>query len=140
MRLTTLGTGTIALTVERARAGHLVEADEVRLLLDCGSGVVQRLAAYDWWGITHVALSHFHADHIGDLPTLIFAWRHARLPGRSQPLEIIGPPGTVGLIARMASAFGEWVTSPGFPLSIRELPSGEALELGADVRLEARKV
>lgn len=140
MRLTTLGTGTIALTVERARAGYLVEADDVRLLLDCGSGVVQRLAAYDWWGITHVALTHFHADHIGDLPTLLFAWRHARLPGRSQPLEIIGPPGTVGLIAGMATAFGEWVTSPGFPLSIRELPPGAALELGSGVGLEARKV
>ena len=77
MRLTTLGTGTIALTEERARAGHLVEVDGVRLLLDCGSGVVQRLARHDWMGITHVALSHFHADHIGDLPTLIFAWRRA---------------------------------------------------------------
>lgn len=142
MRLTTLGTGTIALTVERARAGHLVEADDVRLLLDCGSGVVQRLAAYDWWGITHVALTHFHTDHIGDLPTLLFAFRHARLPGRSAPLEIIGPPGTVALIAGMATAFGSWVTAPGFPLTIRELPPGESVALGRQgtMRLESRKV
>ena len=141
MRLTTIGTGTIALTVERARAGHLLESGDVRLLLDCGSGVVQRLAAYDWWNITHVALTHFHADHIGDLPTLIFAWRHARLPGRSDPLEIIGPPGTVALIAGMAAAFGSWVTMPGFPLSIREIPAGESVALGdGGMRLEARKV
>ena len=141
MRLTTVGTGTIALTVERARAGHLIEAADVRLLLDCGSGVVQRLPAYDWWSITHVALTHFHADHIGDLATLIFAWRHARLPGRSAPLEIIGPPGTVRLIAGLAGAFGEWVTAPGFPLSVRELPPGESILLGnAGTRLEARQV
>ena len=141
MRLTTIGTGTIALTMERARAGHLIEGADVRLLLDCGSGVVQRLAAHDWWSITHVAITHFHADHIGDLPTLIFAWRHARLPGRSAPLEIIGPPGTVGLIAALAGAFGDWVTAPGFPLTVRELPPGESIPLGTGTtRLEARKV
>lgn len=141
MRLTTLGTGTIALTEERARAGHLVEAGDVRLLLDCGSGVLQRLARHDWMGITHVAITHFHADHIGDLPTLIFAWRHGRLPGRSEPVEIIGPPGTTALLAGMASGFGRWLVDPGFPLSIRELAPGAGLALGgAGVRLESRKV
>ena len=78
MRLTTLGTGTIALTVERARAGYLVEADDVRLLLDCGSGVVQRLAAYDWWGITHVALTH--ADETARPGAPLELALHARRP------------------------------------------------------------
>jgi ribonuclease BN (tRNA processing enzyme) len=103
--------------------------------------VVQRLAAYDWWDITHVAITHFHADHIADLPTLIFAWRHARLPGRSAPLEILGPPGTLALMGGMATAFGSWVTAPGFPLTIRELPPDAPVTLGdGAMRLEARKV
>lgn len=142
MRLTTLGTGTIALVPERVRAGHLVEAGEVRLLLDCGSGIVQRLAAHDWMAITHVALSHFHADHVGDLPTLIFAWRHGRLPARSAPVEIIGPPGTRDLVERLAAAFGSWLVDPGFPLTVRELPPGEAAVIGGEpgFRVEARKV
>jgi ribonuclease BN (tRNA processing enzyme) len=142
MRLTTVGTGTIALTPARARAGHLVEAGAVRLLLDCGSGVVQRLVeqGHDWWGITHVAFTHFHADHLGDFPTLVFAWKYARRPGREQPLEVLGPPGTADLLHRLAGGFGEWLDQPGFPLSVREVPPGDAAQLGDGVRLAAHTV
>ena len=143
MRLTTVGTGTIAMSPARVRAGHLVEAGAVRLLMDCGSGVAHRMAerGLDWGGITHVALTHFHADHVADLPTLLFAWRNARLPERrAAPLEVLGPPGTLSLVARLAAAFGDWVAAPGFPLSVREVPPGTAADLGDGVRLEARKV
>ena len=141
MRLTTVGTGTISFAPHRVCAGHLVEAGSVRLLLDCGSGVVHRLAerGLDWWGITHVALTHFHLDHYVDLPSLLFAWRYARIPRREAPVEIIGPPGTAALLGRLAAAHGEWVTAPEFPVLVRELAAGETLDLG-DITLEARKV
>lgn len=142
MRITTLGTGTISLVGDRVRAGHLVEAADVRLLLDAGSGIAHRLASggIDWWGITHVALTHFHADHFADLPTLIFAWKHARIPARERPLVVLGPPGTRELMERLAGAFGEWVTAPGFPLEIREIAPGTPADLGDGVLLEARQV
>jgi ribonuclease BN (tRNA processing enzyme) len=142
MRLTTLGTGTISLNARRACAGHLVEAGAVRLLMDCGSGVARGMAEreIDWWGVTHVALTHFHTDHIADLPTLLFAWRHARIPGREAPLDVIGPAGTRALLDRMADAFGQWLTIPGFPLTVREIAPDEAVELGDGVTLAARKV
>ncbi len=142
MRLTTLGTGTISLNARRACAGHLVEAGDVRLLMDCGSGVARRMAELgtDWWAITHLALTHFHADHVADLPTLIFAWRHARIPARAAPLEVIGPAGTAALLDRLAAAFGSWVTEPGFPVIVREIAPDEKVELGDGVTLAARKV
>lgn len=142
MRLTTLGTGTIALAGDRVRAGHLVEAGGVRLLMDAGSGITHRLAGSDrdWWDITHVAVTHFHADHIGDLPTLIFAWRHARIPARQAPVTILGPVGTGALMDRLALAFGDWVTAPGFPLTIREIAPDERVDLTPDVRLQAHPV
>lgn len=142
MRLTTLGTGTISLAPGRVCAGQLVEAGAVRLLLDCGSGVTHRLAeaGVDWMAITHVALTHFHPDHFGDLPTLMFAWRHGRLPGRAQPVEIIGPVGTLGLLTRLAQGYGAWLTDPGFPVTVRELTPGDTLELQAGVTLGSRAV
>lgn len=142
MRLTTLGTGTVSLAADRVRAGHLVEAGEVRLLLDVGSGVTHRLAerGVDWWNVTHVALTHFHIDHFGDLPTLLFAWKYARIPARERPLTVLGPAGTAALMEKLALAFGEWVTAPGFPVTVRELAPGEVAELDPGVRLEARKV
>jgi len=141
-RLTTLGTGTVALSGERSCAGYLYEADDVRLLLDCGSGITRRLAelGLTWPAITHVALTHFHIDHHGDLPTLVFAWKYGQLPPRSAPLDLLGPVGTRALIERLAAAYGEWLLAPGFPITIREIMPGESVELSASVRLSAQKV
>lgn len=142
MRLTTVGTGTVSPSAHRVSAGHHLAAGDVRLLMDCGSGVVHRMAQLGlrWQDITHVALTHFHADHIADLAPLIFAWRYGDLPPRSAPVVIVGPAGTAGLLERWASAFGAWVTAPDFPLSVREIAPDESAELGPGVQLSARKV
>lgn len=142
MRFTTLGTGTIAFAPRRACAGYLLESEEVLLLADCGSGVTRRLAELGvrWPEVTHVALSHFHIDHHGDLPTLVFAWRHGILPARSRPLEIIGPAGTRALLDRLAAAYGQWLAAPGFPLVVREIAPNTVIELPGGLRLEAQSV
>ena len=138
MRLTTIGTGTAAPHALRVASAHLVEAGAVRLLLDCGSGAVHRMAnlGTDWSGITHVALTHFHADHIADLPLLIMGWRWGQLPPRSSPVTVYGPVGTGALLERMAAVYGAWMLTPGFPLTVRELGPDEVIRLGPDVTLE----
>ena len=139
MKLTTVGTGTAAPHPSRVGAAHLVEAGAVRLLLDCGSGAVHRMAnlGVDWSGITHVALTHFHADHIADLPLLIMGWRWGQLPPRSEPVTVYGPPGTGALFERMAAVYGAWLLAPGFPLTVRDLGPDEVIRLGDDVTLQA---
>lgn len=142
MRLTTLGTGTAAPSATRVNAGHLVQVGGVTLLMDCGSGVTHRLATIgaDWMRITHVAITHFHADHVLDLPTLLVAWRYGALPPRAAPVEIIGPAGTARLLETFASIFGEAVGRPDFPVLVRELPPAGSLDLGNGVQLESRPV
>ena len=142
MRLTTVGTGTAAPSRGRVQSGHMVETGEVRLLLDCGSGVSTRLAdlGIRWQEITHLVISHFHADHIIDVPTMLYAWRYGQLPPRSRPLEIIGPAGTVQLLARFAALFGDGLLSLGFPISVREVIPGDAASLGDGVQLRSTKV
>jgi ribonuclease BN (tRNA processing enzyme) len=141
MRLTTIGTGTVP-SPARVNAGHLVEAGDVRLLLDCGSGVAHRMStlALDWLTVTHVALTHFHADHVLDIPTLLVAWRYGVLPPRSEPVEIIGPVGAIALLERFAAIFGDTIRASTFPITIREIHPGETLALGSGVSIEARKV
>jgi ribonuclease BN (tRNA processing enzyme) len=142
MRLTTLGTGTVALVPSRVCAGHLLQAGTVSLLMDCGSGVAHRLAelALPWREITHVAFTHFHTDHVGDFATLVFAWKYGNLPGRSAPLTVIGPEGTAALLGRLADAFGNWLREPGFPLQVVEIAPGATLDLGDGVTIGATKV
>jgi ribonuclease BN (tRNA processing enzyme) len=142
MRLTTLGTGAAAPSAARVNAGVLVEAGAVRLLLDCGSGVSHRMAALgvDWGAITHVALTHFHADHVSDLPTLAIAWRYGQLPPRSAPVTVVGPPGTRGLLERLAAALWPSLLEPGFPVVVQELEPGGRVDLGDGVALSSHKV
>lgn len=134
MKLTTIGTGTGAPSATRVCAGHLVEMGAVSLLLDCGNGVLHRMAELGvrWNDITHVAITHFHADHIADLPMLIFAWRWGQLPPRSAPVTVIGPPGIKTVLQNLATAFGSWVLDPGFPLFVEELETDKEIAMGAD--------
>ena len=79
LSLVTVGTGTVAPSATRGSPAHWVERDGLRLLLDCGAGTMHRLArcGLAWDQVTHIALSHFHPDHFGELPALLFALRHA---------------------------------------------------------------
>ncbi len=142
MRLTTIGTGTAAPSPARVNSAHLVEAGDARLLMDCGSGAVFRMASLGiaWMDITHVALTHFHADHTTDLATLFFAWRYGWLPARSAPVELIGPAGTDALLDRMSAAFGASLRDLGFAVTVREIAPGDSIDLGSGVTLSALKV
>jgi len=132
MRLTVLGTGTIALSAARSCAGYYVEAGRARVLMDCGSGTSRRLAelGIEWQSLTHIALTHFHVDHHADLPTILFAWKYGQLPPRSAPVDVIGPLGTKGLLDRLAAAYGDWVTAPGYEVRVTELAPGGTFDLG----------
>jgi ribonuclease BN (tRNA processing enzyme) len=132
MRLTVLGTGTIAFSPARSCSGYYVEAGSAKLLVDCGSGTTRRLAeqAIPWQDITHVALTHFHIDHHADLPTIIFAWKYGQLPPRSKPIDIVGPAGTRDLLGRLSAAYGEWVLAPGYEVRVTELDPGSTFDLG----------
>jgi ribonuclease BN (tRNA processing enzyme) len=79
-----------------------------------------------WDRLTHLFLTHFHSDHVGALPGLFFAFRHGIHPPRtSSPLEVWGPVGTRALFAGLASALGDFLLDPGFPVSIQEMvPDG----------------
>jgi ribonuclease BN (tRNA processing enzyme) len=142
MRLTTVGTGTVAPSPTRVNPGHLVEAGPVRLLIDCGGGVVHRMAALglDWAGITHLALTHFDQDHTSDVAALFLAWRYGQLPPRAEPVTVFGPPGTQALFERLAAALWDGLLAPGFPVRVDEIAPGDGRELAGGVTLATRAV
>lgn len=132
MHLVCVGTGTAAPEGDRACSGYWVEAAEVRLLLDCGPGVVHSLARHriSWPGITHLVLTHFHNDHIGDVPFLFFALHYGTRERRRAPLAVIGPKGTKHLFRKLARAFGSHLRRPAFEVVFHELEDGDVLALG----------
>lgn len=132
-RLTVVGCGTVVPEPDRACSSYYVERGEARVLLDCGAGAVQAMArvGVPWEHLTHLFLTHFHADHVGALPGLFFALRHGVHPPRtSVPLEVWGPPGTRALFDGLATTLGDFVVNPGFPCSIREIVPGREVVAG----------
>jgi ribonuclease Z len=93
VRLTLLGTGCPPVDTDRYGPSALVRSADTRLLIDCGSGVSQRLLAAGCPGraIDALLLTHLHSDHIVDLYQLIVSSWHA---GRDRPQRVYGPPGT----------------------------------------------
>ncbi|PYO63012.1 MAG: hypothetical protein DMD28_03470 [Gemmatimonadetes bacterium] len=138
MELVTVGTGTVAPSARRTAPCHWVGRGELRILLDCGAGALHRMAEFGlpWQQVTHVVVTHFHPDHFGELPMLVFALRHATDPPRKEPLVILGPAGTVRLVKALAQGFGSWLLDPGFPIGILDVRDGEPFPLNADVSLE----
>lgn len=93
MRITLLGTGCPQVSTRRYGPASLLCTDTRQFLIDCGSGVTQRLLAAGTSGrqIDAVLLTHLHSDHIVDLFQLIISSWHQ---GRDRPQRIFGPVGT----------------------------------------------
>src|SRR5947209_5594292 len=123
MRLTILGSGTCVPSGIRNSAGFWLEAGGARLRLDCGAGTVHAMAraGLPWETLTHQAISHFHLDHVGELPALLFAFRYGRSQSRSAPLTLVGPVGLRALVEKLEAAFDQKLLEQQFPVEVREL-------------------
>jgi ribonuclease Z len=97
IRVTVLGSGDPFVKKSQASASLLIEVGNPErdlFFFDLGSG---SLANYNGLQLpvtatTKVFLTHLHADHVGDMPTLV--WSLAK-PGRRDPVEVWGPAGEV---------------------------------------------
>lgn len=128
MRLTILGSGTLLPDDRHRSPAHWVEVGGSRILLDCGSGALHAMARERlWWkAISHVALTHFHTDHTGDLAAVLFALEKGVRPAREEKLTLLGPVGLRDRLEGLARAHGSFVLEPSFPLDVLELsPDGE---------------
>lgn len=140
-RLVVVGSGTVVPEGDRGGSSFWVEGDGVRALVDCGPGTVGSLERHGlpWDRLTHLVLTHFHADHVGALPGLFFALKHALRPSRSDALSVLGPPGTRRLFEGLADVLGDYFLEPGFPVEIHEDEPGEERPLAPGVALRTRK-
>ena len=121
--MTVVGSGTLVPSGERSSPAHLVECGDVRLLLDAGPGAVHGLARHGaaWWKISHVVFTHYHTDHFGDLPHLLFALKWGCPEPRTRPLHVLGPPGLLDRIEALRRAHGDFMVRPGFGLTCEEV-------------------
>jgi len=137
--LVVVGCGTVVPEVDRGASCFYVETGASRILMDCGPGSVQALARLrlPWEAITDLAITHFHADHVGALPGLFFAFTHGLDSPREVPLDVWGPSGTIRLFENLAGALAGFMLNPGFDVRLHEIAPGDRVELDGGASLGA---
>ena len=106
MNLTLLGTGCPSVDYKRCGSSNLVSTKETKILIDCGSGVTQRLnqAKVSSAKIDALLLTHLHSDHVVDLYQLIISSWHSY---RIKPWKIYGPKGTKKFVKKIMDAWSD---------------------------------
>jgi ribonuclease BN (tRNA processing enzyme) len=105
-----LGTGTPGPDPNRSGPCTAVVVNDQPYLVDFGPGVVRRAEAAYQMGVRGMAvhllnrafLTHLHSDHTAGYPDLILTpW----VMGRSEPLQVYGPPGLKHLTRHVLMAY-----------------------------------
>ena len=106
MQLTLLGTGCPSAHPKRFGPANLVTTKKAKILIDCGSGVTQRLieAKVSSAIIDALFLTHLHSDHVVDLYQLIISSWHSY---RTKPWKVYGPKGTSKFVQATMNAWKE---------------------------------
>ena len=104
MELTLLGTGCPKVDHKRFGPSNLISTSQANILVDCGSGITQRLDQIKVCTsqIDALFLTHLHSDHVVDLYQLIISSWHSY---RVKPWAIYGPKGTKKFVKKIMDAW-----------------------------------
>jgi ribonuclease BN (tRNA processing enzyme) len=136
-----LGTGTPLPDPDRAGPSTALIVNGTAYLVDAGTGVVRHAAAARDRGIKALEpknlkiafLTHLHSDHTLGLADLILTpWTM----GRTEPLELYGPPGTRSMVQHLLEAYAvdiktrieglERSSPSGYHVNVHEIAAGLA--------------
>ncbi len=124
-----LGTGAMVPLPDRPLSSLLMRCGGSLTLFDCGEGTQVQMRKFHWGfrRLDAICLSHLHADHVAGLPGLFHTVANA---GRTEPMHIYGPVGTVAVVA------GLRVIAAHLPYEVivRELEDGDRFVLPGGVR------
>jgi len=106
MELTLLGTGCPSIDHKRFGPSNLVSTKTAKIIVDCGSGITQRLHELNVSSadIDALLFTHLHSDHAVDLYQLIISSWHSY---RIKPWKIYGPKGTKKFVKKIMDAWAD---------------------------------
>ena len=149
MELHLLGTGCPAVDTSRYGPASLICANNgARVLVDCGSGVTQRLLSAGTPGskIDLLLLTHLHSDHVVDIfQFVISSWHQGRAHGH----QIVGPAGTQEFVGNLLEVWRPELEGrvrherrpsvEGLDVEITEIGHGASMDIG-DMTIDAFEV
>jgi ribonuclease Z len=134
LAFTFLGTGAPPVSLRRGGPAHLVEAAGFRVLIDCGSGVSQRLVAAGTRGadIDALIVTHEHSDHLVDFYQLVITSWHQ---GRSKPWRVLAP---APALANMRAQYEAFDRERALRVSFEKRPDASGLDVAFEELREGR--
>ena len=104
MDLVLLGTGCPKVDYNRFGPSNLISTSKTKILVDCGSGVTQRLdqIKISTANIDALFLTHLHSDHVVDLYQLVISSWHSY---RTKPWIVYGPKGTKKFVNKIMDSW-----------------------------------
>src|SRR4051794_41303665 len=112
------GTAGSVPSARRGLPATLLRRGGEAVLFDCGEGTQRQLIrSVGLPDVSHVFLTHFHADHWLGLPGMLKSFE---LRDRDRPLTVLGPRGTRQLLEAVRFVYGKLK----YPFEIRELEAG----------------
>jgi ribonuclease Z len=107
-KVTLLGTGTPIPSADRFGPCTLVDAGDLKLLIDAGRGATIRLSQLGIaiGRVDALLLTHFHSDHTIGIPDIwLTGWLESHFGTRTTPFRVIGPPGAKKLMENLERAY-----------------------------------
>ena len=127
MEISVIGSGTGVPSLRRGSPGTVIRVGTSTLLMDSGSGTLQRLlqAHIDYKEVDCLLYSHFHPDHTADLVPFLFASNYGSDRKRTQELRVIGPVGMGQFYEGLKAVYGRWIVPQDYTLTIMEVGKEE---------------
>lgn len=139
---TVLGSGTLVPDPERGPAGFLLSHRGAQVLVDGGTGTVQRLAraGVDARTLDAAVYSHRHVDHCLDLVAILFAMRVGPDLPRERDFPVWAGQGFRAFVEGLYGVFGDWIRTERFAVPVHELSleAADYAQLPAGIRLSTR--
>jgi ribonuclease Z len=149
LKFTFLGTGCPVAHPVRGGPAHIVEAGGATVLIDCGSGVAQKLAAahISPAAIDALVITHYHSDHLVDFYELVISSWHG---GLGRPWRVYAPARALAHMRAIMDAWADeraWrvanehrdVPAAGLEVELHELKPGGFFDHGG-LEVEAMAV
>jgi ribonuclease BN (tRNA processing enzyme) len=121
MELVILGSGTGVPSLTRGSPATLVRVHNRTLLIDSGSGTLERLlkVGTTLHNVDMILCTHIHPDHTADLVPFLFASKYEAHPRRGD-LILMGGQGFRVFFQKLQDLYGEWIHSDLFSIELRE--------------------
>ena len=136
MKLTILGSGTYQPELERHGSAYLIQTAGKNICFDFGRGAIEQMlkAGVHVNQIDVVFMTHYHADHMNDLPSLLHITiappgDHGLWPVRQKPLKIFGPKGTRENIKKICQIISYEANPQLENIEVKELNEGDNVDL-----------